>query len=402
MVCEACVTPAAPLPYPCRPRSPAYYTLHFNGDAARSILDAELAAQQAQQGAVSSSWLAGSRASGGAAQQAQQAQQALRSYPIPATTSSSSLDSLDGGEAASDGPAAAQQVQQAQQARRILIGHSMGAAATAEELISNPEGVEAVVLVAPAIVALWFGPPPQPSGDAVGTGGLGLGAGGGETQPCRHVSSFAVDASSSSAAARASVHCRALRLQDWLPLRSWLQQLHIPKLVLSILLCHAGLAVVEELVSADDAPGELRRLASSPSMPSVPSSGVPLSRSASSAGAAGSADGAAGSNGSGNGSSGNGGSGNGSNSSSSGGVASGLAARGRRLLGVAAAVLKASWFLLARLLLAAANPLLLVLLRRLVRSRQFWERGLTSAWHNGQKVTREYVDAYRCVWPLSG
>lgn len=176
--CIGFVKPAAPLrhpcvplqPGPCRPRSPAYYTLHFNGDVARSILDAELAAQQAQQGGVSSSWLAGSRASGSAVQQAQQAQQALRSYPIPATTSSSSLDSLDGGEAASDGPAAAQQEQQA---RRILIGHSMGAAATAEELISNPEGVEAVVLVAPAIVALWFGPPPQPSGNAVGTGGLG-------------------------------------------------------------------------------------------------------------------------------------------------------------------------------------------------------------------------------------
>lgn len=193
------------------------------------------------------------------------------------------------------------------------------------------------------------------------------------------------------------MHCRALPAQAWLPLSSWLQQLHTPELALSTLLFYAGLAVVEELVSADDAPGELRRLASSPSMRSVPSSGAPLSRSASSAGAAGSADGTAGSNGSSNGGSSNGSSSNGSNGSGSGGGASGLAARGRRLLGVAAAVLKASWFLLARLLLAAANPLLLVLLRRLVRSRQFWERGLTSAWHNGQKVTRQYVDAYRCA-----
>ncbi len=138
-------------------------------------MDAELAAQQAQQaqqGGVSSSWLAGIRGgAGGGGQQAQQAQQELRSYAIPSASSSSSLESLDD-EPAADGPAAAQQAQQAQQARRVLVGHSMGAAATAEGLISNPEGVEAVVLVAPAIVALWFGPPEEASGDAMATGGL--------------------------------------------------------------------------------------------------------------------------------------------------------------------------------------------------------------------------------------
>lgn len=143
----------------------------------------------------------------------------------------------------------------------------------------------------------------------------------------------------------------------------------------------AGLAVVEELVSADDAPGELRRLPSSPSMPS-------MGRSASTASAAGSADGT----GEGSGRGANGGSGG-----SGRGIAAGLAARGRRLLRVSVAVLKASWFLVARLLLAAAGPLLVVLLRRLIRQRRFWERGLASAWHNGQRVTREYVDAYRCA-----
>lgn len=158
----------------------------------------------------------------------------------------------------------------------------------------------------------------------------------------------------------------------------------------------AGLAVVEELVSADDAPGELRRLASSPSMPSTPS--VPsMGRSASTASAAGSADGA-----------GEGGSNGRSTNGSSGGIAAGLAARGRRLLRISVAVLKASWFLVARLLLAAASPVLVVLLRRLIRQRRFWERGLASAWHNGQRVTREYVDAYRCAgakghgWNMGG
>lgn len=124
--------------------------------------------------------------------------------------------------------------------------------------------------------------------------------------------------------------------------------------------------MVEELVSADDAPGELQRLASSSR------SGALLGRSSSAASTAGAANG-----------------------SGSGGAA-GLAARGRRLLRVAVAVLKGSWFLLARALLAAASPLLVLLLRRLVRSRRFWERGLASAWHSGQSLTREYVDAYRC------
>lgn len=36
---------------------------------------------------------------------------------------------------------------------RVLVGHSLGAACVAAEVISNPKGVHAVVLIAPAIVA---------------------------------------------------------------------------------------------------------------------------------------------------------------------------------------------------------------------------------------------------------
>ena len=41
------------------------------------------------------------------------------------------------------------------------------------------------------------------------------------------------------------------------------------------------------------------------------------------------------------------------------------------------------------------QPFLLLILRSLVRSRTFWEKGLSSAWFNKSKVTSETVDAYR-------
>lgn len=134
--------------------------------------------------------------------------------------------------------------------------------------------------------------------------------------------------------------------------------------------------MVEELVSADDAPGELRRLTSTPSTAEL------LRRSASDGGSSGSDS---------NGSGANGGSG-GSNGSS---TSTGVGARVQRLARAGVAVARALLFLAARLLLSALAPLLTLLLRRLVRDRRFWERGLRSAWHDGQKVTREYVDAYR-------
>jgi pimeloyl-ACP methyl ester carboxylesterase len=153
----------------------------------------------------------------------------------------------------------------------VLIGHSMGGAAAAEGVIHSPDGVDALVLVAPAIVALWLGPPEQAAGDPVA----------------------------------------------------------------------AGLAVVEELVGAEDGPGEL---ASPPGSP-------PLSRSSSDSGeGAGAA------------------------------AAGGLPRRGRRPLTVAqrarrgahtvAVVAKAFLLLLVRLALAAATPVLVLLLRRLVRTRR--------------------------------
>jgi pimeloyl-ACP methyl ester carboxylesterase len=54
--------------------------------------------------------------------------------------------------------------------KRVLIGHSMGGAAVAEAVIQQPDGVDALVLVAPAIVALWTGIPAAARGDTIATG----------------------------------------------------------------------------------------------------------------------------------------------------------------------------------------------------------------------------------------
>ena len=47
---------------------------------------------------------------------------------------------------------------QGQVGARVLVGHSLGAACVAAEVINNPKGIDAVVLVAPAIVAPRGGP----------------------------------------------------------------------------------------------------------------------------------------------------------------------------------------------------------------------------------------------------
>ena len=41
------------------------------------------------------------------------------------------------------------------------------------------------------------------------------------------------------------------------------------------------------------------------------------------------------------------------------------------------------------------TPVLVVVLRRLVRARSFWERGLAAAWSDKSRVTSQYVDGYR-------
>jgi pimeloyl-ACP methyl ester carboxylesterase len=157
----------------------------------------------------------------------------------------------------------------------------MGGAAAAESLIAAPQGVAALVLVAPAIVALWLGPPEESAGDPIAR----------------------------------------------------------------------GLAVVEELVGADDAPGAVggwpAASSSSPaSTPAGSSSSPQLSRSGSSS------------------------SSSGSSTSSSRGRQLSVLGRVQRTARAAAAVLKAVLLLAVRVVLTALSPALVLVLRRLIRSRR--------------------------------
>lgn len=62
---------------------------------------------------------------------------------------------------------------------------------------------------------------------------------------------------------------------------------------------------------------------------------------------------------------------------------------------VAAAVFHAITSEIFRIFLFLATPFMVLLLRKLVRTRSFWERGLASAWFDKKKVTKQYVDSYR-------
>jgi len=92
-----------------RPKSSNYYTLAFNGLVARSILD----------------------------QQLEQKNDTDTDY-----------DNDTSGDKEKKAPSKKKK-------KRVIIGHSMGAAAAAEGVIAHPEGVSALILVAPAIVAFW-------------------------------------------------------------------------------------------------------------------------------------------------------------------------------------------------------------------------------------------------------
>lgn len=69
--------------------------------------------------------------------------------------------------------------------------------------------------------------------------------------------------------------------------------------------------------------------------------------------------------------------------------------QGSRAGRVSKAVAKALVSRLTGAVLWLVQPLLVVFLRILVRSRQFWKRGLSNAWHSRDGVSDELLDAYR-------
>ena len=67
----------------------------------------------------------------------------------------------------------------------------------------------------------------------------------------------------------------------------------------------------------------------------------------------------------------------------------------QRISAVLSAAVKAAAISALRAALWLAQPLLVLVLRAVVRNRAFWERGLSSAWHQKGGVTPDIIDAYR-------
>ena len=67
----------------------------------------------------------------------------------------------------------------------------------------------------------------------------------------------------------------------------------------------------------------------------------------------------------------------------------------QRFSAVLSAAVKAAAISALRAALWLAQPLLVLVLRAVVRNRAFWERGLSSAWHQKSGVSPDIVDAYR-------
>uniref|UniRef100_A0A061RJU7 AB hydrolase-1 domain-containing protein n=1 Tax=Tetraselmis sp. GSL018 TaxID=582737 RepID=A0A061RJU7_9CHLO len=87
---------------------------------------------------------------------------------------------------------------------------------------------------------------------------------------------------------------------------------------------------------------------------------------------------------------------------SSGGGAGGSPHAWRRWLGGLWRCLGVAASSAVGVLLIALQPLIVWLLRTLVRSRRFWERGIGSAWYDPKRLPAELVDAYRAPQLVKG
>lgn len=269
-----------------RPQSSNYYTLAFNGHVARSILDQELG------------------------------QNTDTSADKEKNTSSST-----------------------KKKKRVIMGHSMGAAAAAEGVIANPEGVSALILVAPAIVAFW----PVPS-----------------------LSRRTSTSNDSHGATRGnSGDDKKKKKKDD-----------------GDVLVTVGLSFVEELVSAQDTPtptpnssrtgsGQKEREEEGKRVVVVDTTTTTTNNNAT----------------------------NNNNATTNANANANhhhqYYYRAYKAVRVMGALCQATALVLLKFILLLSQPLLIYALRKLVRSRQFWIRGLSSAWTNTARVTSTYVDCYR-------
>ncbi|KAK9792730.1 hypothetical protein WJX73_009891 [Symbiochloris irregularis] len=132
-----------------RLKDPSSYTLGFNGRVGRVLMDAELAEE---------SIIPPFNVE--AAAQAPTLESSLM-FPARQMSVDMEVDLSEARAAAAESNAAAHPV------RRILMGHSMGAVSAVAEAIKRPEGLAALVLVSPALVAL----PMEPEAEAPGKSG---------------------------------------------------------------------------------------------------------------------------------------------------------------------------------------------------------------------------------------
>ena len=242
-----------------RPAHRHPYSLAFNGSAALTILDEELHNSSNNMNEDNSS--------------------RSTTFSTPETNTDDEVNNKDQKMAFSS----------VKTTRKILVGHSMGGAAAAEAIIRSSKGISGLILVAPAVVAMWNAVPDGARSDAVAT----------------------------------------------------------------------GVALAEEFLSTEDLPGEVK-VDTTKQNP---------------------------------------------NSSSGGGDATTIKVdttnkkktkpHNRHLGRVALALTQTVLAEFVRLFVVLSSPLIIIFLRRLVRQRSFWQRGLSSAWVNKSKVTSHYIDAYR-------
>lgn len=377
-----------PIPKACRPADPSRYYLSYNGRLGSLVLDSELAAlslvsaakdrrgapaEPAPGGAAAAAGAAKSEAPLSASSPAQSAGAPARraadvtSFPLditadareyvrdPSSTAAASSAAAGAGAAALENGASTQVRAQervhsdgkgldksSSRVHRVLVGHSVGGVCAALEATAHCEDISALILVAPAIIA------------------LGAGFGGGRRLQGVELHEWSPPDGGASDGAGPSAATAALARADSEPLPS-----------------NTGAA-------ADGKPDAVRLIAVRPGdRPGAVAAAATGNANGTADGHAAVYEQAA----------------NCEQRRLEQAANPGLP---RRALRAALSLLQAAAAGAALLALLLARPLVVALLRTLVRSRTFWERGLAAAYHDPSRVTRAAIDAYRLPQAVRG
>mmetsp|Transcript_4384 Transcript_4384/g.12656 ORF Transcript_4384/g.12656 Transcript_4384/m.12656 type:complete len:464 (+) Transcript_4384:335-1726(+) len=135
-----------------RPKKDSFFSLDFNGKLGRAILESQLQ----EEASIPTSPDATSADSSGKNGHSSSDGGSGNSYSS-STASHNGVSGPQNGKRDADSVGKGSRGGNGMSGGRILIGHSLGAACAAAEAIARPEGIAALVLVAPAIVALRLG-----------------------------------------------------------------------------------------------------------------------------------------------------------------------------------------------------------------------------------------------------